>query len=173
MYNFICLSVGYLKTEHWPLKFWGHENFAKLAIELNRAGEKIALIGDKKDWKDAEQIIKMSADTANRIINLCGVSNDIRDVAAILQQAKLVVGSDGGLMHVSAAVDTPTVTIFNFTNPVKNRPFHDKGIEVMVPCDDRPMCQHGRWQKCRENGCCEVKVESVMEAVRECLLKLQ
>ena len=177
--QFICINIGYLKTEHWPLKHWGNTNYSKLLgnylYPYFVEGQGIVFIGNADDRKDAEEIIKnkpfstSTYDNFPSIINACGVFNDIKDTAALISQSQLVVGNDGGLMHVASAVGVPTVTIFTFTNPVKNRPFHKKGQIVMVPCDKRMECQHGKFSRCKPNGCLDVLVEDVFKAVKDTL----
>lgn len=165
--EYVCIAACYLKKEHWGLKHWGNDKFAELATKLDLKDQRVVFVGGNDDYEDANQIIVNSADTAGRMFNACGCSPDIRDTAVLLKHAKVVVGNDGGLMHVAAAVGTPTVTVFTFTNPVKNRPVNTRGAEVMVPCADRPMCQHGRYDGCRDRGCFDVSIDEVLGEVCE------
>ncbi len=170
-HDYVCISAAYLKSEHWPLKHAGNELYTRLAVELDLAGENVVFVGGSDDWEDANKIIMMSADTAGRIVNLCGYSSDIKDTAVIVSGAKLVVGNDGGLMHISAAVGTKTVTVFTFTNPVKNRPYCN-GEVVMVECEDRLTCQHGQWSRCGPRGCLNVPFDAVWEKTKIALASL-
>jgi ADP-heptose:LPS heptosyltransferase len=184
MKKFICLNIGYLKTEHWPLKHWGNDEYTILISELSNNKEwakyEVVLVGSKEDKADGDKIIEglnneLLGDYDHNLWknslprNLCGAFNDIKDTAALINMSKLVVGNDGGLMHVASALQVPTVTIFTFTNPIKNKPFYtDKSLGriVMVPCEDRISCQHGQWQKCDQKGCLNVPVKEVFDVIR-------
>lgn len=172
--EFVCIAAAYLKTEHWPLKHWGNQNYSELLCKIRREGWDTVFVGSKEDRKDCEEIIKnteffLGTDTCH--INYCGHFEDIKDTAALMKQAALVVGNDGGLMHVAAAVGTKTVTVFTFTNPVKNRPYCNGEI-VMVECEDRLTCQHGQWKKCGPRGCLNVPVDAVWEKTKIALASL-
>jgi ADP-heptose:LPS heptosyltransferase len=162
--HYVCVAAGYLKSNHWPLKHAGNDLYSKLVTQLDIEGENVVFVGSRDDWEDANQVRNYS-DYMNRFENLCGFSSDVKDTAAVMKNAKLVVGNDGGLMHVAAAVGTKTVTIFTFTNPVKNRPCCH-GEVVMVDCEDRVDCQHGKWSRCSERGCLSVPFEEVWEKTK-------
>lgn len=169
--NYVCINASYLKNEHWYLKHAGDDLYSKLAAELLLEGENVCFVGSSDDLETTEKIMDEASKvwngkTTRSFVNLCGFSSDVRDTAAILAGAKLVVGNDGGLMHVAAAVGTKTVTVFTFTNPVKNRPYCHGEI-VMVDCDDRLECQHGKWRRCVERGCLSVPFEEVWKKTKE------
>ena len=42
----------------------------------------------------------------------------LRQTAAVLQQASMYVGSEGGLMHIAAALGIPTIGLFGPGHPV-------------------------------------------------------
>jgi ADP-heptose:LPS heptosyltransferase len=172
--DFVCINVGYLKEDHWHLKFWGHEKFSNLINNLAEHNQNVILVGGPKDQPDSIKIMSKILDhNKYKVHNLVGYSNDIKDTAAIIKSAKLLVGSDSGLQHVGASVQTPTVTIFHFTNIAKNRPYDAQNENlhkvVTVSCDDRPMCQHGKFDKCESRGCLDVSIEDVWRIVEESL----
>lgn len=164
----IAINAAYLKSEHWPLKHWGNANYSQLVRELQMWWPDLAIVfvGSSADKQDAQEIINNSLDQT-KCLNLCGFSNDIKDTLAVLSNGvDLCVGNDGGLQHAADAVGTDTVTIFTFTNPVKNRPYN-QGKILMVPCENRLSCQHGNWQRCKANGCLDLSVSEVFETIKE------
>ncbi|AUC83004.1 glycosyltransferase family 9 protein [Lacinutrix sp. Bg11-31] len=50
-------------------------------------------------------------------------SKDIREIAAVIANAELFVGGDGGIMHLAAATKTTTVGLFSVTPTSKYRPY--------------------------------------------------
>ena len=92
----------------WPAKQWGAEQYAKLAALLARStGGRILLTGGARDASALREVEEKSQRTAQRIGPLT-----LRELAALLSLADAFVGNDGGPMHISAAVGTPTVGIF-------------------------------------------------------------
>ncbi len=170
MAPFICIAAGYLKQDHWHLKFWGCNNYARLLARLHHEypGHKFVFVGDHSDYDMANNIFKYAGCVPQSVfVNACGWTNDIRDTAALIARSRGIVGNDGGLMHIAAAVEVPTITIFTFTNPIKNAPYHKMGDQVMVPCELRIECQHGKYDRCRKNGCFDLPAETVMRAVQD------
>jgi len=165
--KWVALAAGYLKNDHWSKKHWGNHKYAELIKGLNKEFPELGfvLIGSDEDRDDAQNIISLSGIKNNIVINRCGYSSDIKDTAAILSGSVLSIGNDGGLQHVAAAVGTPTVTIFTFTNPVKNRPFYGDLTEkcgkiVLQACEKRLMCQHGGHVSCE---CLDVPTDEVLQ----------
>ena len=162
--EFVAITASYLKSDQWPLKHWGDKKYSALINFINQKYNlPCVLFGAQSDFPIAENIL---SDCLNQNYNLCGWSNDIKDTAAALKDAKLVVGNDGALQHIAASIGTPTVTIFTFTNLVKNRPLAHNARIVAKECPKRLECQHGQYNQCE---CLDVPVNVVSNSVQECL----
>ena len=163
---FICINASFLKDSHWYLKHFGDSRFAKLIDMINAKYPSLGMIfvGSDVDKGDADRIIALANTPEDVLLNACGFSDDIKDTGCMLKGARACIGNDGGLQHIADAVGTPTVTVFTFTNPVKNKPLHGK--IVMVPCEKRLTCQHGNFQQCQ---CLEVPIDQVFTQVKDVL----
>lgn len=163
--NFICINAAYLKSDQWPMKHWGNENYADLIYKIKQqySNLNIVFVGSKEDYEDAEWINNVLINRGEKAVNMCGCNNNILYTAEMISQSVLCIGNDGGLMHIAAALKIPTVTIFTFTNPIKNKPLSPNGRLVMTECDDRINCQHGKWNNCQVNGCLNPPVEKAYQ----------
>lgn len=197
---FFCINASFLKSDHWNAKHWGDTQYTKLLIELHKIypDHMFVFVGSKDDEGDADRISAnmeptRSMDKEHRPIeeclgevpeklirNSCGKFNDIKDSAAFISKSVLVIGNDGGLQHIAAAMGVPTLTIFTFTNPIKNRPLSSNSHVVLNPCNDRIKCQHLPWNTfrrneygeyedspCYKNDCLKVSVEKVVAKIKE------
>ena len=100
----VVLHVG----ATWPAKQWGAEQYAQLAsLLVRRTGVRILLTGGPRDEATLADVEEKSQRAARRAGALT-----LRELAALLSLADAFVGNDGGPMHISAAVGTPTVGIF-------------------------------------------------------------
>ena len=90
-------------------------------------------------------------------------------LAAVLARADLFVGNDGGLLHLAAALDVPTVSIWGPTSPGKwgpKGPIHrqSRKVERCEGCiywDYRETCRH-------DHACMQaVAVQEVQAAINE------
>lgn len=187
--DFVCVYPGFIKGHNWHLKRWGGEkqaeNYAELIFRIKMLGYPVIIIGHPRGEKDADKIYEITKEQYKRVYNTESwkevrhlfiisdkdnlYSSDIRDTLALISMSKLVVGNDGGLQHCAAALGIPTVTIFTFTNPIKNRPYADNAKIVMTPCQNRISCQHGNWKNCQKKGCLDVPIENVLEKIKESL----
>ncbi len=80
-------------------------------------------------------IAKQIAEAAgNRVRDLTG--NDLRDAILALAAADVSVTNDSGLMHVSAAIGTPTVAIFGPTSPWHWKPLNPIAAILEPPGDE-------------------------------------
>ena len=105
------LALG--PAANWPVKQWPIERFAALAQKLTAeggplAGASVLMIADAHERAQVTPLLQSIA--AERRIEIIG--NDLLTVAACLKQCRLFVGNDSGLMHVAAAMGTPTLGLF-------------------------------------------------------------
>ena len=99
-------------------KEWAPERFSELALRLTSEdgllpGAVIAIFGGPGDEARAEAVKAGLSDRT--VIDLTG-QLDLVEAAACLKRAALFVGNDSGLMHMSAAVGTPTLGLFGPTD---------------------------------------------------------
>jgi lipopolysaccharide export system permease protein len=99
-------------------KEWAPARFSELALRLTGEGgllpgAAIAIFGGPGDEARAEAV---KAGLSERtVIDLTG-RLDLVEAAACLKRAALFVGNDSGLMHMAAAVGTPTLGLFGPTD---------------------------------------------------------
>lgn len=43
-------------------------------------------------------------------------SDDIREIAAVIENSNVFIGADSGIMHLATSVNTPTIGLFNGTS---------------------------------------------------------
>ena len=100
--------------KRWPLP-----NFATVAKELvsKYPQSKILLFGGKDETEQKQQLRQLIGQD-NALI----VEADLLTTAALMQHCKLVIANDSGLMHLSAAVGTPTLGLFGPTDEAKTGP---------------------------------------------------
>src|SRR5262249_6857392 len=104
----ISLSPGAVGAgKAWPLDL-----YAKLAAALAKDGAFVWVLGGPNETPMAKQIMGVAGD---RVRDL--TSRDLRNAILALAAADLAVTNDSGLMHISAAIGTPTVAIFGPTSP--------------------------------------------------------
>ena len=129
---FAAYSLG----GRWESKRWFPDEAAKSAAEVRRRhGLEIVLLGGKDDVAFAAEIERRAE---ARFFNWAGRTS-LRQVIGILSRAEFSVGPDSGLMHLSAAVGTPVVSLWGPTDPLRTGPFgyHElivQGQAVCAPC---------------------------------------
>lgn len=85
-----------------------------VAIEIiNKTKLPFVLLGGKDDLGRASEI---ESKTNAPLVNLCGKIS-LNQSASVIQQSKLVVSSDTGLMHIAAAYHKPIVSLWGNTVP--------------------------------------------------------
>ncbi len=104
----------------WESKRWPAERFAEVARQLDRAWNLASVVvwagPQEQAW--AEQIAGLAPNAA-----LVAPSTTLLELAALLRQAVLFVGSDTGPLHMAAAVGTPCIGIYGPTRPQDCGPY--------------------------------------------------
>jgi heptosyltransferase-2 len=149
-----------------PGKAWPPGHYAELARALTHDGASVWVLGGPSETATARQIAE--AGGAN-VIDLTGI--DLRNATLALAAADAAVTNDSGLMHISAAIGTPTVAIFGPTSPWHWKPLNPVAAILEPPGDDaarqrartlgNDAVQHRRTD--------DVAVETVLAAVRDVL----
>jgi heptosyltransferase-2 len=144
-----------------PSKRWPPDYYAGLARALAADGKDVWVIGGPSEKAVAAEIA--AADPAH-IRDLTG--DDLRNAILALDGADLAVSNDSGLLHVAAAIGTPTIGIFGPTSPWHWAPLNPIAgvIETTTelacrPCH-KPDCrlQH---HKCMR----DIPIERVLQAI--------
>ena len=105
------IAVG--PTANWQGKIWPSERFVDLVGRLLDAdgplpGARIAVISAPSEREIAEPVLQSIP--ADRRIALTDMA--LPDIVAALKQCRAYVGNDSGLMHIAAAVGTPTLGLY-------------------------------------------------------------
>ena len=152
----VVLSPG--ASERRSVKNWTDEGFAQLAFALqSRYGVKLCVVG-----KEHHNSLLARAD--GRILDLIG-KTDLRQLAAMLERANLVVGVDSGVIHLAAAVGTSVVGLYGPSDPATTG-LQGEGHAIIRSDIDCSPCHKS---SCRFNGRCmsEIKIADVIDAASE------
>ncbi|MGD1278750.1 MAG: lipopolysaccharide heptosyltransferase II [Tepidisphaeraceae bacterium] len=117
-----------LPGANWPTKRWPVQRMAALVEPLrSRFGLETVVVGSRSDAAMTRQI--------PATYDLTGKTN-LRQLAALLERASLVIANDTGPMHIAAALGRPLVSPYGPTNPRRTGPFGrmDSVIRLDLPC---------------------------------------
>jgi heptosyltransferase-2 len=161
-YPVVTLSPGAVGAgKAWPA---GH--YAALAKALTADGAAVWVLGSPAETRTAQEITAAAGPRARDL-----TSNDLRNAILALAAADVSVTNDSGLMHVAAALGTPTVAIFGPTSPWHWKPLNPVAAILEPPADvaARQRAREIGNDAVRHRRTADVAVESVLEAVRNVL----
>jgi ADP-heptose:LPS heptosyltransferase len=119
----ICaLSVGLRSTGRDRL--WMPDRWVEVAKHLQKRFH-LVFVGGSSDIQDTYAVTKQLKD----ITNLTGKTSVLQS-AQILKQAKLTLAIDGGPMHMSAAMGTPTIALFGASSVQLWAPYNKKSVAI-------------------------------------------
>jgi heptosyltransferase-2 len=148
-----------------PSKRWPAERYAELGRHLIAEGHRVWVVGGPGERALAAEIVAAGPD---EIRDLTGP--DLRNAILALAAADLAISNDSGLLHVAAALDTPTIGIFGPTSPLHWAPLNPLAAVIesptALPCrpSHQPVCRPGHHLCMRD-----IAVEQVMAATRAAL----
>ena len=59
-------------------------------------------------------------------------SQDLREIATIIENTEVFIGADCGMMHLAASTNTTTIGLFSVTDPEVYRPYGNKNISISI-----------------------------------------
>jgi heptosyltransferase-2 len=138
-----------------PARRWSAAGFAAVARHVAVRGLTPVLVGGPDD-------------PGHEVAALAGIElhdltarTDLATLGAVLARCRALVANDGGVMHMAAAVGTPTVAIFGPSNPVAWGPWpngdasHHRVVALDLPCRPCFYVGHGLGSRhgCRTRDC--------------------
>ncbi|HIH37835.1 glycosyltransferase family 9 protein [Candidatus Woesearchaeota archaeon] len=156
---YICISPGGSGSK--VLVAWPEERFIELIRRLK--GCSIVLTGDKNDKELCERIAR---DTP--AISLAG-NLTLKQLSCLYEGAACVVSNDSGPMHISAAMNAPTVGLFGPDTPIRYAPFGKGNISLYkkMHCSPCRKAYLASWNECKAQYCMQkILVGEVEQAVK-------
>ena len=93
-------------------KHWGDDNYIEVIKRLRIEGFDVVLLTSPRERAQAEHI----ATTCNGVA-MVGHDGDVLELAAAIANCAAVITNDSGPLHVAAALNVPSVSIFGPTDP--------------------------------------------------------
>jgi len=153
----VCLNPGGARASRW----WPAERFARVADELAREfGAGIAILGGRAEKGLARRVAGMMK---TRALDLAGRLS-VRELAAAIDRADLLISNDTGAFHVAAALGRPTVGIFG---PGEFKKWAEYGLGHVATARGDADCAPCYKRRCRRHICMEsIETEQVLSAAR-------
>ena len=141
-----------------PTKLWPAERFALLADALLDRGHRAALAVGPSEV----ELGMLIARRARHRLPILGADLDTGELAALLAQARLLIGNDSGPAHLAAAVGTPSVVFYGPTDPGRTAPSGSPSLAL----DRYVFCSPCYLKKCPYQHECmeEITIEMALEA---------
>ena len=100
----------FLHGTNWPSKVWPTHSWIEAAKQLIQKDVQVFIPWSNEEEKARAEIIaqKSGAQVLDKM--------SLQALSFLLQHAKLVIGCDTGLSHISAALATPTIGIYGASN---------------------------------------------------------
>lgn len=124
-------------TSRWFYKCWDEAKMAQTIAALQQDGHTVVLTAgpDKKELAMIDRILADSPQTG--VVSLAGQLT-LRQLASVIDHARLFIGVDSVPMHMAAALQTPCIALFGPSKLMFWSPWQVKG-EVIWAGDYGPL----------------------------------
>jgi ADP-heptose:LPS heptosyltransferase len=157
----------YVIFHPWPggyksyMKEWPESNWLELAEKLSAFGLKIYITGAKDDVVNSQ---KMEQKSNGLLYSLAGKYN-LSDTAKLVQNARLIVAVNTGIMHMAAALGVKMVALHGPTSVLRWGPVSDQALNVFPQNAQCGYLHFGYEYHKSEVNCMDlIKVDEVTEA---------
>jgi len=148
-----------------PSKRWPADYYAQVAQKLTAQGLSVWVLGSPNETPLAAEIVRAAGPNARDL-----TSPDLRNAILALKLARAAVSNDSGLLHVAAAMGTPSIGIFGPTSPWHWAPLNPLAATIQAPIEldcrpcHKPTCRlvHHRCMR-------DIPAEQVLGAVQRTL----
>ena len=169
--KFICINIA--GSDFAIARRWPKENFIKLVDKMNEKYKDLhfIFIGLGKDISLINNTMELMK--SKNVTNLAGKTN-IKQLAALFKESRLVITNDSGPLHVAVAMNTPTVSFFGPETPVLYGPLSKKHTIFYKNLDCSPCIRllTAKQVKCQTNDAeClrRISVEEVFNSLKKYL----
>lgn len=145
-----------------PHKRWPIELFKELTdLMLVRYPDiQVIVVGTRSDKILGDALVAIAPE---RVFNLAGVTS-ISQSAALLQRCTLLIGNDGGAMHLGDAMGCKVVSIIpGIEYPDSIEPWHNKTLAVRHPVECSPCYNFVSCPRGHNRCMTELPVQGVLE----------
>jgi lipopolysaccharide heptosyltransferase II len=155
------IKVGLFPGAGWKLREWMPDRFAAIGDRIAKHFDaQVLIFGGPGDRELVNHVADLMTTTPLAFTQPFG----IRQFAALIEQCDLFVTNDTGPMHIAAAMQTPTISLFGPGNHIRFQPLNPihTTIRHHVPCNP---CKQFT-DKCKDNICMKlITVDEVWETV--------
>jgi len=159
---------NYVIIHPWPggyksfMKEWPESNWLELAKKLSELGLKIYITGAKDDIVNSR---KLEEKSNGLLLSLAG-RYSLTDTAKLVQNARLIVTVNTGIMHMAAALGVKMVALHGPTSVLRWGPVCDQALNVFPSNSKCGYLHFGYEYHKSEVNCMDlIKVDEVAEAV--------
>lgn len=146
----------------WDTKLWEIRKFAQVADWLSGRGFRVCFTGAGSDHYEIERIRSLMTHNA---VNLAGKTS-LKTLAALYENAVLLLTTDTGPMHIATAIGTPVVALFGPTAPWRTGPYGPGHQIIQVKSDCTPCFKRA----CTTRACMkDITVEMVINRLEKVL----
>ncbi|MBI5583917.1 MAG: lipopolysaccharide heptosyltransferase II [Deltaproteobacteria bacterium] len=156
--------IGLQLGASFPQKCWPSEHWQELIQRLSRTGgRQLILFGDQQDRSRFQEFPLPAGPVTDTLGRL-----SLRQLMALMERCRLVVGADTGPLHVAVALGVPVVGLYGPDDPRFTGPYgaahriHYKNLRCS-PCYKQPTCQ-GRFDCLRD-----IEPEEVLRSIEALL----
>ena len=153
----ICPAGSYRR------KSWTQEGYIRLIRELAAVAD-IGLIGGKAEKEYLEEINQ----SAGNLARVYGGVFDLKQLAALMAEADLLISVDTAPLHIAQAVGTPVLALFGPTDPVTWGPRGERDFVFYHQADCSPCW--GKSKDCDHRCMASIKPDDVVRKAIEMLM---
>ena len=151
-----------------PSKRWDKDRFASIVRRLaGGLGAKVVLTGTAAEGRMIDEIAALAGEKC--VYSSAGLFSP-GELAALARRCRLFISNDTGVMHISAAVGTPTIGLFGPESPARYAPVGRGNIALYKPpaCSPCVAIHKGESRTCDEAPCMRaITVEDVWAKIAD------
>jgi ADP-heptose:LPS heptosyltransferase len=110
-----------------PEKYWVPERWAEVIDFLYDEFGLICVLTGSQDPGEREHLARIKSALRCKHVDLSGKTS-LLELASVIKGAKLLCGVDTAAVHLSDAMNTPSLALFGPTNPYHWRPRHARSV---------------------------------------------